>query len=899
MSTTRTVLSDVSNITLSSSTPTKNKNKSAKMLIPKLSKRRQSVSGVTSTDTVSSASSDLMSAKISDLWIELERIVNLHIPDQSHSTRALSIIDTLRSSAHTPKDMTSVLPSGNDVNKIESEECGKSSCIEVGVYVPEVVDKGKLMTTEKEKNSGDARCKCDDQQQQASVAPVNFENQKQQVCESIMREEKVIKETDSYQAQHEHESWKEMEVFDVQNKMQPKAHQSEENIASEDKIKIEDYPLSNESNEGENVVKINQGCLLESKKKAEDVAKELDTAQQEAEKKERKKAIRREKARKKREQEKAAKELTNICQSEGKQVIEVIDKHSPGIVGNEYLSEDEETVGACFIHWDSNNASAAATGAATNDKNEDNKRLYVEIENSAQGNTTSRKSPRKEEKVPSEKHHTSPDLAMFDSLLLSTPSESVGPTMNIKEDSPKNNLNDARDMDNDDEDEFGFSAGIIHMSILPTPKDEPSIYPATFTKEPSDIVRNDHDTSLMIGFENEDENGNMSPRAKRRHRRASLSTDPATHERSRSRGKKKKRTDHTTTEREAFFEEEGSESTTGMRQVSPINTKCSVHRNWKEPLRCECVDSKVVQIVLEQNNQQLVLDAKNIIAGVTHESCENFTKMMKESLDSYILSVQEKSADDRHLSKMLAEARALFSGHPVSLLLLQSAFILVNSFASNFFKPKVIEYFNPLQLALLNMITRQFPILENLGTQVSNPDGICKTPEKRSKKLRFQESVGSCVSPPNDREPGSCKKFELCAQMLESVIVAIDELALNAKRDIDLSALLASLTSSLAVLSTNTALLHSLIVKMVPRFEKELTAVDDIKRLADVLCTEFALRRFDRSLSRTNAITPSSDEFDELSIPNTVVQTQKSLPNSQFRSILRHRTSWVLTSVVR
>jgi hypothetical protein len=106
----------------------------------------------------------------------------------------------------------------------------------------------------------------------------------------------------------------------------------------------------------------------------------------------------------------------------------------------------------------------------------------------------------------------------------------------------------------------------------------------------------------------------------------------------------------------------------------------------------------------------------------------------------------------------------------------------------------------------------------------------------------------------------------------------------------------------------------SLLSKLLPT-EKEEVAVADISHMANILCTELTLRRYTQqsrvgpasssnSNSNSNSLVSNSDShtlaLEHLSIPAAVIQSEESRSLScQFRSVLRHRMSWVLTSIIR
>ena len=331
-------------------------------------------------------------------------------------------------------------------------------------------------------------------------------------------------------------------------------------------------------------------------------------------------------------------------------------------------------------------------------------------------------------------------------------------------------------------------------------------------------------------------------------------------------------------------------------------------------------------------------------------SCRTVVALMKTSFEAYALSAPPANTDSREntvTTAVWSKARAAINQTvpPASYLALVLAVVHMNT--PRALLTHQLARFNPLQLALLTLsspsamaTTATTNPFASLATSSSSSSS--STPVKASKKrLRFQEdgmSASACVSPPNDREPGTAQKFESYAKMLEGLLLACDVLAQDtttAAEDPDIassssssSSFLSTLLSSLAELSLSSTLVQSLLSKTLTlspsgteetQTMSEAATVADVSQMAHILCTELAVRRCALETETRLPGQPSQSQsqnqnqgplcranllsLEHLAIPAPPMMHPEAYGTRngccQFRSVLRHRVSWVLTSIIR
>jgi hypothetical protein len=523
---------------------------------------------------------------------------------------------------------------------------------------------------------------------------------------------------------------------------------------------------------------------------------------------------------------------------------------------------------------------------------------------------------------------------MFGSLLLNTPSSSTTPHVlpNKKQDDTDKSPSQQQIVSDHEleEDDFGCGMGIVHMGnddIAPQ-----AIHEATAINggDSNGTVRKgpqrkpSPDALAMLTFDSADAvveheaAENQSSRAKRRHRRASLSivVPHATEETGRVSGGKKKRMDNSSDvsdgvnnsadalnvqpDHQCLVSRGSSSSLISLNSVTSSSTIISdnfdVYRNEKVPMRDECVDNKIVSLVMDPS----CID----IGQITQEHSLNIKQAMKQSFDSFAIA-EGKDCNPRR-SKMLASAVAAIGRvHlPASYLTLLLALAHVN--LPKVLDPDCMVYFDKLQLSLLSL-SCQSPISaansNPFASLVASSSSQPSTPKKSGvKRLRFHDAglpASTCVSPPNDREPGSAEKFESYASMLDELLTSCDELVCATSNNTNLHDIISVLVQSFAELSNNNELINSLLqFLLLPGQEPSDVSAVEISHMAKILCTELSVRRYIATCR--GSLTNCSPSLDHLSIPYHAHAGYKPMELScTFRSVLRHRASWVLTSVLR
>ena len=161
------------------------------------------------------------------------------------------------------------------------------------------------------------------------------------------------------------------------------------------------------------------------------------------------------------------------------------------------------------------------------------------------------------------------------------------------------------------------------------------------------------------------------------------------------------------------------------------------------------------------------------------------------------------------------------------------------------------------------------------------------------RKIRFAGLVGECVSPPNDRKPGSSAKFQDHARRLEFLMDSISSAVHRAVHDSQskLASVVAALGGGLACLANDRELCHEAVrnCQEVKLWRCGRDSWRELSKLSRILCGEFGLKFMSYSMADDESLYESPLS---LYLPGRLRLGHR-------RTALRHRITWVLTSLLR
>lgn len=170
--------------------------------------------------------------------------------------------------------------------------------------------------------------------------------------------------------------------------------------------------------------------------------------------------------------------------------------------------------------------------------------------------------------------------------------------------------------------------------------------------------------------------------------------------------------------------------------------------------------------------------------------------------------------------------------------------------------------------------------------------------QQKLRKIRFGDTLGSsCFSPPNDRKPGSCQKFQenshLYANMLSSI-----EILLKTERDsTEFKCLMDRIRVELQHLSHN----KKVTLQILEIYAKSqsisldaftLPSSHDLSQISSFLLAELDLREIHNATENTK-------DTNEKNLYTLPVHPLYLPQNTLIRTTLRHKSTWTTVSVIR